>query len=84
MEYINEGITMSLHDFNVAVELKQHKYPVASLIMAAMLEQLPGNWKLKFIFPEIWEELLKRSVSHDGTLKEERNECRCPYCDKEN
>lgn len=60
---------MSLYDYKVSIELESQDFPFYALIMAAMRGADSNNIeKLKYVFPEIWEELKARYNAPGGLL----------------
>lgn len=63
---------MSLHSYQVSLELMKNDPPFSALIMAAMRKADSNNIiKLKLVFPEIWEELDERYWTPGGLIASE-------------
>ena len=63
---------MSLHSFNVSIEIMRDDPPFYALIMAAMRKADTQNIaKLRSVFPEIWSELDERYWTPGGLIASE-------------
>lgn len=64
---------MSVHEYYEALKLKRADAPFYSLIMAAMLRADDRNiQKLRYIFPEVYEELKAHYHSPGGEPPEDK------------
>ncbi len=63
---------MSLHSYQVSLELMKEDPPFSALIMAAMRKADTTNIaRLKMAFPEIWSELNERYWTPGGLIASE-------------
>jgi hypothetical protein len=63
---------MSLHEYVISNKLTREDLPFYALIMAAMRKADDVNsFKLRAVFPEVWEELSVRYNAPGGYLPEE-------------
>ena len=64
---------MSLFDYKESIKIFIHDYGFYSLIMAAMKKADDKNlWKLRAVFPEVWQELQNRYNAPSGILKDDK------------
>ena len=64
---------MSLHDYKMGLKISAHDYPFYVLIQAAMRQADSENiTKLRYAFPEVYEELIERRNSPNGMTLHER------------
>jgi len=70
---------MSFHEYAVAARLFREDVPFYALIMAAMSKSTCGRptadpdnaYKLRTMFPDVWDELHERDRTPGGRLKNE-------------
>jgi hypothetical protein len=63
---------MSLHSYQVSLELMREDPPFSAFIMAAMRKADSDNIiKLQLAFPEIWDELTERYWTPGGLIASE-------------
>lgn len=63
---------MSLYDYNVSQEILSKHYPFYALLMALMYQADTDNaFRLRTMFPLVWDELQERYNSPNGRLEDE-------------
>jgi hypothetical protein len=63
---------MSFYDYQASMEIYTQDYPFYGLLMALMRKADDNNAeKLKFAFPEVWDELKERYNTPGGLTRKE-------------
>lgn len=61
---------MSLHEYLESQKIERKRYPFYALIMAAMRQADDNNlWKLRNMWPKVWDELEARYHAPGGELE---------------
>ncbi len=64
---------MSLYDYLASQKVLSRHYPFYALLMALMSQADTDNaFKLRMMFPEVWDELQERYDAPDGLLEGEK------------